>query len=378
MKSVATIVFFVFVSLAARAEDKRAAVLVRQLGDRSFKVREEASRQLQCMGRAAYAALQVGANYPDAEVRERCRQLLPAIFEKEMKARLEDFLNDPDPANDHGLPGWKRYRTLIGSSPADRELFGRMIRADVRLMDSVENRPAELGAEHLAGRCSLIQMQLQSRDLAIRDSVQFSDVAQLLFLGSHADMKLTPVPTQFINSLTYQPQLRQGLKSGDHVAAAKTLLLAWFEHNASDAGTCNAAANMLIQTGMKELLAPILRAACNPKLMQYARAQAIVAIGRAGSKDQIAPLETLLTDNTQVARFNWNNIRGQTRICDIALATAIHLSGQKPGDFGFEAVKNNPGFIHSYHYLGFENDETRAAAQKKWEKWKIDNQKPGK
>jgi hypothetical protein len=60
------------------------------------------------------------------------------------------------------------------------------------------------------------------------------------------------------------------------------------------------------------------------------------------------------------------------------LATAIHLSGQKPGESGFEAVKNNPSFIHSYHYLGFENDDARAAAQKKWEKWKSENQKPGK
>ncbi len=378
MNPFAAIVLVAVLPLAVAAQEEKAAALVRQLGDRSFKVREEADRQLHGMGRAAFTALQAGLAHPNAEVRQRCKQILPAIFEQEMKARLDAFLNDTDPANDHGLPGWQRFRKMVGSSQTDRELFGRMIRADVRLMDAVENRPKSFVGDRLAARCFQIQMQLQSRDLSVRDSVQFSDVAQLLFLGCHPDLTLTPAATQLVNALTYQPVLRYRLQTGDHTAAAKTLLLAWIDRNADDANTGNMIANLLMTTGMKEFVAPALRTAANRKLMAYARAQALVAVGRAGGKEHVAKIESIMTDETCVTPFALNNLRGQTQVRDVALAMAIHVCGQKPADFGFEALKANPNFIQSYHYLGFANDEARSAAQKKWATWKKENEKPAK
>jgi hypothetical protein len=196
-------------------------------------------------------------------------------------------------------------------------------------------------------------------------------------------LTLTPAATQLVNALTYQPELRQGLQTGDHTAAAKALLLAWIRHNIDDASTGIMVANLLTMTGMKELVEPALGTAGNRKLMIYARAQALLAVGRAGGKEHVAKLEALLTDETSVATFGLQNppkniVRGESQIRDVALAMAIRLNGQKPADFGFEALKLNSGFIESYHYLGFANDEARSAAQKKWAAWKKENEKPAK
>src|SRR5262245_21242555 len=125
----------------APANTERATELVKALGDPSFRVREQASRDLLQLGRSAYPALMAGTQDSSPEIRLRCRRLLPSIFALEMRARLEDFVNDTDPSNDHGLVGWKRYRHVAGADQAARTLFTGMVKSDPQLMESVETQP---------------------------------------------------------------------------------------------------------------------------------------------------------------------------------------------------------------------------------------------
>ncbi|MFL5342268.1 MAG: HEAT repeat domain-containing protein [Gemmataceae bacterium] len=375
MRIVAVLLLITASPAALRADEDRAAALVRQLGNPSFRVREEAGKRLVELGRAAFPALQAGLDDREPEVRYRCKQILPAIFDLEMKARLDAFLADPDSDGDHALPGWQRFRKLVGGTPADRILFGRIARADLRLLEAVENRPRQSAAERLAGRCSQIQMQLQSPALSLRGGVQLADIAELLFLGTNPDVTLTPQAIQLVNALTYQPVFQHGLQAGDHAAAVKKLLLAWIDRNVDDPNTCYVIANLLKMTGLPELAQPALRMAANPKLIAYARAAALVALGKTENKGLVPKLEELLMDETLVSNFAWNNIRGQTQIRDVALAMVIHLSGQQPAEFGFETLKSNPSFINSYYYLGFASNSARDAALDKWKAWKKQNEK---
>lgn len=353
---------------------EKAVQLVRALGDRSFRVREHAAQELLQMGRDAFDALEAGTRYPDAEVRQRCKRILPAIFAMEMAARVEAFLNDTNAANDHGLPGWHRFRKLVGEDRAMRDLFTRIVRADSALVSAVESDAKTFADERLSARCMQLQQTMGARDPSVRASITLADITQVLFLGTHPDLNLGPMATNMVNQLLYQQIFQQGLRTGDDSAAARKLLLAWLDRNAEDINTGYTITNLLQNMQLKELIEPAFKMANNAKLNSAVRANAVVAIGKSGAgqadaKDLVARFEPLLKDETLVSNFVWNNQRGTTQLRDVALAAMIRLSGQHAKEFGYFALKANPGWQDSYYYLGFQNDTERQAAQKKWQEY---------
>jgi hypothetical protein len=321
------------------------------------------------MGRSAYAALMLGTSDPNPEVRFRCRQLLPRIFELEMQARLEAFLADPDGKKDHDLPGLSRFRKMFGLGPAARELFVSMIRSDGRLMEAVEAEPAQVAEEKLMVRCAQLQPLVFSRRPNQTGALHLGDIAQLLFLGLHPDVTLSSQSIAQINQFLYRQEVRGWVTAGDQAALMKKLLLAWLNKNIDDVNTGYMISNLTQTLPMKELVEPALKIAANPKGFPHVRVSVLAAVGRLGDKNLLPKLEPLIDDTTQVQQFAFNQMRGWVQVGDVALAMAVHLSGQKPADYGYDAVRQNPNWIHSYYYLGFENDQKRAAAKKKWKDW---------
>src|SRR5438309_2257754 len=61
-------------------EQQRIAVLVEQLGDGHYRVREEATLALEQSMRKAFPQLQRAVQYPDPEVACRARRLLEGYF----------------------------------------------------------------------------------------------------------------------------------------------------------------------------------------------------------------------------------------------------------------------------------------------------------
>lgn len=347
----------------------RAATLVRSLGSPSFQAREKASKELVQLGRSAYPALLTGMNDANPEVRSRCRHLLPLFYEMEMRYRIDAFLADPETIKEHLIPGLTRFRKFVGSENDGRDLFISMIRADTRLMDTVENQPASSAEEKLMIRCSQLQPRMY-RNVPTQEAL-FSkgEVGQLLFLGIHPDVKLGPQAVAQINQFLYRPELRGWVTEGDQAAQMKKLVLAWLERNLDDPNTGYVINNLSQTLRLKELLDLALKIATNAKALPYVRANVLSAIGRVGDKDTIARLEPIIADDTLVQQFALNGMRGTVQVGDVALAMAVHLSGQKPADYGYEAVKQNPNWINSYYYLGFQNDTQRNSAKKKWKDW---------
>src|SRR5262245_41519527 len=76
----------------AEAEAEKARQLVRQLGSTDFRAREQASYQLVKMGSAVEPILREGLDYPDPEVRYRCRHILPLAMSYDLERRLQAFL----------------------------------------------------------------------------------------------------------------------------------------------------------------------------------------------------------------------------------------------------------------------------------------------
>jgi hypothetical protein len=375
MKAALSFAILVCVNLVARADSRtdqlRAHELVRELGNRDYQVREKATQDLSALGRAAYSEIRQGVADSDPEVRARCCRLLPHAYDLEMKARVEAFINDAQGKVAHDLPGWDRFRKLVGDDPAARGFFASIVRADCRLMDAVENQPAECGLERLLIRCAALQQQMYPRALGQMPSQ--SEVAQLLFLAVNPHLQTTPQACASINQFLYRPEVRTWFAGGESAPMMKKLLLAWLDRNIDEPNTGMMIANLMNSLQLKELTDLSLKILLEKKTVAYVRANILVAFGKMGQKDIVERIQPLITDDTQVAQFVLNRTRSTTQLGDVALAISIYLSGQSVSDYGFDGLKGG-GSIFSYYRMGFVSDEHRAAARKKWAEWR-DNQK---
>ncbi|HLW68015.1 MAG TPA: hypothetical protein VKS79_22040 [Gemmataceae bacterium] len=366
---------------APSAEQTKAEGLVRALGDPSYKVREQAGHDLLQLGRVAFPALQQGLVDDNPEIRSRCRRLWPIIFEMDLQARLTNFLADTEGKQTHDLPGWSRFRKLVGDDRAARELFAKMLRADGTLLEQAENRPDEFSPDRLVVRALQLQQLANNPRANLKVSAGEGDYALLLFLSANPKVQSTMAAAQQIGTVFYQPLLRQMLLSGDHVEVMRKLVIAWFEVNVEHSATViHQMSYVATQVGMKELAPLALKVALRKEVAPFTRGTALTVVGRVGNKEQIAAIEPLLADNTVVTNFMVrqgvvgpggaaNNQVRTSQIGDVALAMTIHLSGQKPADFGYDMINTNPNAMFSAHYLGFVDDAARSDARRKWKEW---------
>src|SRR5262249_4446261 len=101
--------------------------LIRLLGDKSYRVREGAARELIRRGPASVAALPAAVKDPDPEVSERARQLLPQAAAVERNEKLDRLLKDPSAPPPKGLAGLERFLKATGDSKEARELYAEVM-----------------------------------------------------------------------------------------------------------------------------------------------------------------------------------------------------------------------------------------------------------
>ena len=87
-------------------------------------------------------------------------------------------------------------------------------------------------------------------------------------------------------------------------------------------------------------------------------------MGKLGTKDNIKDIERLLKDNTNLGQMQFNQVRVQTEMRDVALAAMIMLSGQDVTAYDFPYLKAfpvNKNYL-AYNYFGFSDNTRRDAA----------------
>jgi hypothetical protein len=136
--------------LPAAANATPAGELVQRLGDPLFEAREAAAAALTRLGPDAVAELEAGLRHPDAEVRRRCAELLPAARRGDRDRRLDDFIDARSGAA--APPGWARFRTLAGDDRDARGLFADLCRDDPAAAALLEKEPRKLAGQ-LLQRC---------------------------------------------------------------------------------------------------------------------------------------------------------------------------------------------------------------------------------
>ncbi len=174
---------------------------IEQLGADSFAVRELAGERLRAYGEQALPQLKLVARTSDnAEVRQRstilCDEIDRAVFQKVTR----EFMLDPNPEHDYGLPAWKTFRGIVGSSRSSKNLYIQMVTHQPDLtaaIDAVANNPddATTTARLIAAASE------SSRNLQIQLRFQLPELGDVVGLLTASALLNAPIPVELDDTL---------------------------------------------------------------------------------------------------------------------------------------------------------------------------------
>jgi hypothetical protein len=358
-------------SPAARPEE-----LVRLLGDKSYRVREVAARELIRRGSASVAALTAAVKDPDPEVSERARQLLPQAAAVERNEKLALLLKDPSAPPPKGLAGLDRFLKATGDSKEARELYVEMMGIHHRTIETAETNPKE-AAEQLSLMCAEAYQKWQVGARTGRYSYDNvfsgrSDITFFLFLASDTRLRQHDQGLNYSYVFFSGNQMSKAIADKDGSPAMRKLFLDWLERE-PQSYLQQRGFTLAAQSGIKEALPILIRMLEKKDRDPYGKSQVMVSLIKLGNKEHIKLLDPYLKDDTQVTTINFGNgPQLSVQVRDVAMGVQVQLAGQKLTDYGFDNRFGGGGL--SYHYYGFPDDadgksKARTDAHAKWAEW---------
>ena len=340
--------------------------LVQQLGAPTFSMREQAADKLRSQGAAGKAALVEALHDPDFEIRWQVRRVLNCVEEDEFEARLEAFIADVDGNEQFSLPGWKRFRDLVGSGRDARKMFVQMTRSEAALLSAYEEKSPEL-SEFFAARSSWLQSNCTSGNSDPRLIPQ--TMATLLLIGSDKTVKDHSRGLSPVYQLLSQTAVRQSISPRTHPSILRTLLEEWTTSTASSGssyGMMVALKYDLEETGLQQATQLLERKITSTSTLHYA----IIILGRFGGEQHIRLLKPLLENKTVCHRWSNTQLKKNgtidVQVRDAALVVLLRMTGTDPGKFGFNLLRDNPETLYYVYTFGFIEEEEREAAHAKW------------
>ena len=361
-------------SLEVPAADRaKARALVGRLGSPVYGERDEATKQLRAMGRLALPVLtRTAAADPDAEVRFRCENLIPAAAAEDFDARLAVFLADAAGKFRHDLPGWAKFHALTGEDPLARELFAELLKSEPNraLIAGLAQGKAELERRVIARRYDLYtKMSLRGMPAWALPMERYEptlvDAAGLLFAETLIGDKITPRGALRM-ATPYTVLMRTGVRTElttDRLGpVVQKLVVAWMDSRdtATSLTQVLTIASMVRPDSVGKYATRMIGAT---GATAYHRASAAATVARVGNRDDLPALVPLLSDAAVVvARVDGGE---DIQVRDAALAMAALLSGRDPADFGMES-RSGGGPQYSYLNYSFPDEAAREKALAKW------------
>ena len=337
---------------------------VRQLGDPSLQRRDEASRKLvEAGGVAVIEAASEGLRSSDAEVRRRCRAILDHVYRRIHQQQLAQFVQHPE--REVQLPGWERFRKLVGEDAVARALCVAIQTAEPGLLRMAEQEQRTF-PERLEDRTRELY-QGTALNLGVERPVSVDSVAALMFLTSDEDIRPTDETIQRLQQFAFQQVFRSAVLGGPRKEALRTLLEAWLSATLDEAELythVRLALLFQLEAGKQAAWKLLERQDLPPDAELFA----ILAIGRFGTADDIPKLERHLENTVTVLQQPRANRVVKTQIRDVVLAALLHLAGENLADYGLAHVEKASDTLYEPASIYFESDEARTAALEKWRK----------
>ncbi|MSR54364.1 MAG: hypothetical protein EXS09_13895 [Gemmataceae bacterium] len=358
---------------------KRAVELVSQLGDKDYRDREKAAKELLEMGYVAKDAVLAGQSHADGEISERCKKLYPAIWRHDLEKRVQRFLDKPEAAIPDDLPGAARWLKIAGEGKESRAFYAEMVKAHPEPLLEVELHPERLKDVYTEFVKSVYSRTIRTPGgtVASRQPLD-SEVLLYLFLGAAGEVR--PSVSLGVSSTYYYqflnaPFLASKLSASPSVESMRKLYAGWLEKERYSI-ILRRGIDLAAQLGVKECAPIALRIASDARTTGYIRATAMLGFAKLGTKGDLKELEPFLKDKFQIANVIVNKEQGTVQMRDVTLGAAIHLAGQSLADFGFERrLPSGINSISSYTYYAFGTEEKRDAAHAKWKEWAATNLK---
>ena len=352
--------------------------LVEQLGAPKFAVRQAAALELKSHGLAARAHLIEALSHPDLEVQVGARACLNAILDSERDERLQVAHNEPGRLDELHLPGWDRFRAMIGSDADSRRLFLDIFAAEPQLVESAEGGGFAT-VESLTARC----LQLQAyQNLPLDKSerqASFASVAALVFVGTDPTANLpSNVQTAImshLNKSAFQSRLRD-----DDSGAIRRLIAAWIHHSGDCAITYQ---NLLLAAryNVKEVVPAAKELAEDATNSPESRMYGILVVGKLGGIENALWMTQFLDDESVCSAYAYlrDGSRGryETQLRDVALATLIYLTEQDHNRYGFRRLRGHSQILFNTSSIGFAVGEPdRDDSLRRWKMWQEENPLP--
>ena len=348
----------------------RIADLVAQLDASDFDSREQATDELLSQGEAALQRLRAVPDSAPYEVRHRARMIRQRIEDDKFRTLSRSFLLDLDDGNSYGLPGWDRYRQLVGSTRTCKLLFLDMIRQQPEVAQLIEVagvvNPSPAAISSLERLASMEATRLHDalymlREPKIGDSVAMLMVAAIL-------PSQTPVEISDIISISERRSFEGNIHKEGYRNCLRKLLAAWLPktHVAISPAAMDCALNYDLAEG-----AEIARRCLTANYDYDTRRLAFYCLARFGNETDVKRIAPLLDDSTIVDEFAHGTLLSEVhesntpppgvqpasgggnnmvvRINDLALVTSMLLLGENPQQVfpRFEAHERLGFFIHS-------------------------------
>ncbi|MEZ6078641.1 MAG: hypothetical protein R3C09_14280 [Pirellulaceae bacterium] len=346
------------------------AQLVGQLGATDFDSREQATAELLSQGEVALPRLRAVPNSAPYEVRHRARLIQQQIEDDKFRMLSRSFLLDLDGSKSYGLPGWDRYRQLVGSTRTCKLLFLDMIRQQPEVAQLIELASAEnaspAAASSLAKLASMEASRLRDELYLLREPKIGDSVAMLMVAATLSSQ--TPVEISDIISISERRSFEGNIHKEGYRNCLRKLLGAWLPktHVAMAPAAMDCALNYDLVEGSE-----IARRCLTANFDYDTRKLAFYCLARFGNETDVERIAPFLEDRAVVDQIAIGAPMGEVhesntpppfapaepvsgnnlvvRINDLALVTSILLLGENPQQVfpRYEEHDKLGFFIHS-------------------------------
>ena len=370
------------------SESLKAKDLVRQLNSPSYKERESATREIAKMGRFAVPALKDAlANESSPEVRLRIDLVMPKAEAEDMKARVSCFLLDIEGKFDHQLPGWTKFKSILGNDKSTRELFAEVLKNTTYhgLLLACDLPANELGGV-LGGHYLAIQLQQQTGRGGPIKQPTTAEIAVLAFLEAMYTDKDMQITNNFIYtsvaSYMYNAEIMAAMTPnrapGKYGVVLKKIVVRWLDSRESGIG-CQQAMQFATQWQMVDDIpryASKILSSDSVGGNYWIKFQALTTLAQnKDAKKYVPQMAKVFNDTTLLQQAIPNQPQAAIQLGDFALGLAIKIAGQNHKDFGIEVV-NTQDFAkvqQNNYYFKDEKDnkaeDKRKAGVKKFKEW---------